>query len=508
MKQINNVLKKISLLILAIFGLATISNAQCAAGEVEVFIDVTTDTWGYEVYWELVPSGTACGSGSPIFSGGNTLVGCAGGGLQAQSPGGYANSSTITEPATATGFCLTIGDTFDIIGVDDWGDGGTCFASLGQSFNFCMTGANSTFTFVASAPIQDDIQASSNNGEYTSIPSTQIPSGGLTLEANVRNNGTVAVVDAVVTSSVYLLPSSTPIQSNSSVATNIASGATAVLSAGSFTPAAPGNYLVEYTTSMTAVTDSDNSNDTSRYFVTITSDGSYSRDDGTLAVELGLNGTYGELGNVFDYPNAGYKMDSVLFYFSAPLVGDTTSIKIYDVVGGVPSTQIGTSGDIIITSADTGGVIKVVPVTNMTGGPLSITSNKVFVAATDSETGFLGLGFSAGIYTAGGTMANITGGAFSNLDALGFPNTAIIRPIISYDCQPIASTSSTTNASCGNADGSATVTPSGGFAPYTLVWDAAAGNQATATASGLASGSYVVVFTDSLGCSDYCYFFL
>ncbi len=56
--------------------------------------------------------------------------------------------------------------------------------------------------------------------------------------------------------------------------------------------------------------------------------------------------------------------------------------------------------------------------------------------------------------------------------------------------------SSTTDAHCGNADGSATVLASGGSGSYTYQWDAAASNQTTATASNLAAGSYTVTVTD------------
>ena len=48
--------------------------AQCPTGETEVTIDVSTDNWAVEVYWELTPTGSSCGSAATIFSGGNTAV--------------------------------------------------------------------------------------------------------------------------------------------------------------------------------------------------------------------------------------------------------------------------------------------------------------------------------------------------------------------------------------------------------------------------------------------------
>jgi hypothetical protein len=57
----------------------------------------------------------------------------------------------------------------------------------------------------------------------------------------------------------------------------------------------------------------------------------------------------------------------------------------------------------------------------------------------------------------------------------------------------------------GGSDGEATITPNAGQPPYTYLWDVAAGNQTTATASNLTSGIYCVQVTDNLGEEDnYC----
>lgn len=57
----------------------------------------------------------------------------------------------------------------------------------------------------------------------------------------------------------------------------------------------------------------------------------------------------------------------------------------------------------------------------------------------------------------------------------------------------------------GATDGEATIVANMGQSPYSYQWDANAGNQTTATATGLAAGSYCVVVTDNLGEEDeYC----
>src|SRR5260221_1428937 len=66
---------------------------------------------------------------------------------------------------------------------------------------------------------------------------------------------------------------------------------------------------------------------------------------------------------------------------------------------------------------------------------------------------------------------------------------------------PIASITSQTDVNCfGGLTGSATVAASNGTAPYTYLWtDPAA--QTSATATGLAAGSYTGTVTDAKGCT-------
>lgn len=53
------------------------------------------------------------------------------------------------------------------------------------------------------------------------------------------------------------------------------------------------------------------------------------------------------------------------------------------------------------------------------------------------------------------------------------------------------------SANCGQSNGSATVTPTGGVGPYTFLWSSSA---TSATTSGLNAGSYDVTVTDANGC--------
>lgn len=56
------------------------------------------------------------------------------------------------------------------------------------------------------------------------------------------------------------------------------------------------------------------------------------------------------------------------------------------------------------------------------------------------------------------------------------------------------------NSTCGNANGSGSVTVSGATAPYSYLWSPSGGNNSSA--SGLLAASYFVIVTDNVGCQD------
>jgi len=95
-------------------------------------------------------------------------------------------------------------------------------------------------------------------------------------------------------------------------------------------------------------------------------------------------------------------------------------------------------------------------------------------------------------------LSNITAGTFfvTITDTNGC--TKIDSIIISQPPDLVLSTGNT-DATCGNSDGTATVTPSGGFSPYTYLWS---NGQTTSTATALGAQAYMVTVTDSTGCYD------
>ena len=178
-------MKRITLLIGIICCSLSYTNAQCPGGQVEVTIDVAVDQYGYEVYWELLPNGNNCGNGT-IASGGNTNVGCGGGGAQNQNMSGYANNSTNNEGP----WCLTDGSDYDIFFVDDWADGGATFTVNIEGFpvyTFTGTGSDETFTFTASGP--PALDASVISIEVYDF----VEAGNISITGDIKNLGTTTI---------------------------------------------------------------------------------------------------------------------------------------------------------------------------------------------------------------------------------------------------------------------------------------------------------------------------
>lgn len=99
----------------------------------------------------------------------------------------------------------------------------------------------------------------------------------------------------------------------------------------------------------------------------------------------------------------------------------------------------------------------------------------------------------------GATASNLNSGAYSVIitDAGGCSITQSVNvPALGG---PSVNVNNVTNASCGQSNGSASVTATGGSTPYTYAWSPSGGTGASA--SNLAAGSYSVTVTDATGCA-------
>ena len=76
-------------------------------------------------------------------------------------------------------------------------------------------------------------------------------------------------------------------------------------------------------------------------------------------------------------------------------------------------------------------------------------------------------------------------------------NNVSVLPITIVNCANIQTTSNITHATCGLNNGVITITPNGGYTPYTYQWS---NGQTAATANNLSGNTYTVTITDFYGC--------
>lgn len=131
------------------------------------------------------------------------------------------------------------------------------------------------------------------------------------------------------------------------------------------------------------------------------------------------------------------------------------------------------------------------------GGPYTVTSvsGAACTAGGTQEQNFT-LNFSPALSGSGSYSVNLVAGCGYVQDLCGNLAPAASLP---FSISSVTLTTSKNNPSCfGSANGSATVTASGGSG-YTYSWSP--GGQTTATATGLAAGTYYVTVNSSGGCS-------
>ncbi len=126
-----------------------------------------------------------------------------------------------------------------------------------------------------------------------------------------------------------------------------------------------------------------------------------------------------------------------------------------------------------------------VPGGTATAYPYGVTGNFSYNWNPGGQTTATISGLSAGSYTV--IVTDSSGCAVTSSVTLTQPSC-------------LAATIASTNATCRNDNGSATVTVSGGTGTYTYLWSP--GGQTTSSISGLSVGIYSVVITDSHGCVD------
>jgi len=169
------------------------SNAQCELGETEVQIIISTDSWGYECYWQITAIDDNCGISTVVEGGNLNQIGCTGGGNQDATLGqGYNDNTEITVPD----ICLTLGNSYTLHYVDDYGDGGAFFQILIGGYpvyEYTGMGIGGTFDFLVEEPSPYDAAGHAIMTYSYSNP------GEIPIVAEFFNHGTEVITSVEMT---------------------------------------------------------------------------------------------------------------------------------------------------------------------------------------------------------------------------------------------------------------------------------------------------------------------
>lgn len=428
MHKTNINMKRIFTYATALFAVIGANNvsAQCPGGQANVTIDVTTDGWGYECYWDITATGAGCGVGTLYGPYGNTVeIDCAGGGLQVATSGGYANNTLTTE----TIGCVVIGTCLDINYVDDYGDGGATFeVYVDGVLNTTYVGANAggTQNFCVTTPAQYDAAVDAAPFEYTYVPLTQI--SNIVGDATAYSNGLGDLTNVVVTMTV--LQGASVVHTEASTPQNITSGNTAAISFTGFTPSATGTYTVGYQVSMTE-TEENASDNIWGYIVEVT-DTVYARDNGTVSSiqpQVGIGASEdGYLGNAFTFASAEdlTSISAMIDNTDAAWEGQTLTVEVFATDGtGTPTTSVGS------TTATVTGIQQWTTATFAT--PLSLAAGTYVVCVKENAALQQQINLSDAVFTPNTEWVSWVSQPWANIDGFGFTTVFMIRANIFSD---------------------------------------------------------------------------
>jgi hypothetical protein len=391
--------------------------AQCPGGQIELTVDVLTDNWGYECYWDITPSGNGCGNGTIGTFGNTAEVDCDGGGLQAATAGGYPDNSTTTELVG----CLTLDDCFDINYIDDFGDGGADFniyvnGVLNSSFS--GSGNGNVFSFCATAPAQFDIGVVAGPHEYTRVPFIQTTN--IVDSATVIVKGTDDLTNIVVT--VVVKQGTTTLYTETSTGINASAGSNSTIQFSGFTPLTMGDYVVEYSVIMNE-TDENTSDNLMKYDVHIT-DTVYARDTGSAVDYIGIGaGEIGYLGNIFTLNDNSLvtSVSAMIDNTDAAWEGKSLTFEVFSLNGiGTPTTSLATASKIVSGINEWH--------TAQFSSPLDLPAGDYLFAVKEEAALQHQINYSDSIFTPGTVWVSWVSQPWINVENLGFDITFLIRP--------------------------------------------------------------------------------
>ncbi|MBL4656579.1 MAG: choice-of-anchor J domain-containing protein [Flavobacteriales bacterium] len=257
-------------------------------------------------------------------------------------------------------------------------------------------------------PFDAEIPAIYYMSEYTITPKKHIVP--LLLQAIVNNKGANTMNNVDLTVNVYEGSLANQIFTGSAPTfTSVPAGIDTIMTvAGGYTPTDTGFYIAEYIVSISDA-DAQPSNDTA-YLTTLITDSIYARDNGTGAGSLWAGaGSRFIFGQSFGLQTPDY-VNSITVSLSGQNFGDTIKLVVYDMVGGVPNTEVAATADYIMTAADTPTAVLTLPIN---GGAVSLAADTYFVGLSAlNRTGGTALVFANTIITLGTVFGSINGSAW------------------------------------------------------------------------------------------------
>lgn len=326
--------------------------------------------------------------------------------------------------------------------------------------------------------------------EYTQIPKTQV--APLIFGGTIRNNGGLAQTNVTLTAKVFDESNTEVYSATSSPIGSLAAGAVQHVSVTSWTPPANAQtYTIKLFADATA-TDQTPSNDTLTRTVVI-SENVYARDNGNVTgtAGIGIGGGSAYMGQDFLINNTA-RISDVGVYVTRGYAGRRYAAVIWDFAAGAPN-QIIAKTDTLLYPDDSSDYY-IMPIH---GGPFTLIPGRYAITMIEFDS-TLAIGLTSELFTNNRTWVDwpsspIPGWANNEDFPAVFSKSYLIRPTILPVCPAsLVSDSATVEATCGAANGEASVTVGAGN--YTYEWS---NGGTTASITGLAAGNYSVTVTNT-----------
>ncbi len=345
----------------------------------------------------------------------------------------------------------------------------------------------------------------SPGGEFTKIHTRQSVNGNnLTLSACGKNSGTNPLYNVTMTVNIKNVATNSLIYTATSSAHNLISGQIDTFSVSNYTIQSLGNYSIEYV--FNTVNDQiPYNNSYITYFSRTKSE--LSRvvgTTGTIGIGNNLTSAYdnGVLGQTFTIGQQDY-LDSVKIGLAAGTpANQPIRVDIYATdVNGIPtgSPIISTTTYTSTTSNSISGASINLPIT---GGTFNLSPGTYFFGVIENA-GNIKIQTSTSYYMANRAFMrwnqNPNGAsAWTPIENFGYTVGLAINPIFKI-CLPIQVSSTVTNASCGQNNGSIQLSTTGGTGTFSFIWSNTISN--SALNSNLSPGNYSCQLADANQCT-------